>query len=73
MHPPIATAASLPTGVTTFGRPRRRPRFETRVIPRTAEIDATAALLGNVLVVIVGGPRLVTSPSQVLYVLSRHY
>jgi hypothetical protein len=67
--PPPPSPPVLPP----LGTPHCWTRFETRVIPRTTEIDAVEALLGNALVALIGGSRPVTSPSQVLYVLSRHY
>jgi hypothetical protein len=33
----------------------RRPRFKTRVIPRSAEIDAAEAQLDNALLAVIGG------------------
>jgi hypothetical protein len=56
-----------------MGAPRQRPRFETRVIPRTTEIDSVEALLDNALFAVVGGLRSVTTPAQVHATLSRHY
>jgi hypothetical protein len=51
----------------------RHHRFELQVIPRTPKMDAAEEELANALVVMVGGPRSIVSPSSVLPHLVQFY
>jgi hypothetical protein len=60
-------------GKAPLGAPRWRPRFETRVLPRTADVDVVEAELGSTLVTMVARAHPLVSVGQVLAHLSDFY
>jgi hypothetical protein len=86
--PPGASARSTPEGSPSRhmlpsppppppqeprGDPRRRPRFELRIIPRPVVINAAEEVLSSALVATVGGTRPSLSPGQVSHHLQQFY
>jgi hypothetical protein len=63
--PPSHVLPSPPPSPPPFGDSRRRHRFETRILPCTASIDAAEAELATALVMIIGRTRPVVTLQQV--------
>jgi hypothetical protein len=52
---------------------RHRPRFETKVLPRTTTVDAVEVKLTPALVTMIGGTRPLVTTCQVLAYLNLFY